>query len=230
MKDEILTYWEMCSRQGMSLQRGMYFRPPPAHGIILMSRRSNAPYADEMSDDGTILLYEGHDVQRTNDTPNPKILDQPRAMRDGRLTENGKFASWVDGYKNRDAPRAVFRVYEKMRPGIWTDRGLYNLEEYEYITENKRKVFKFWLEQSQFDSSGPHEGTSIHSSPSRQIPSWIKQLVYKRDKGQCVMCGATDQLHFDHDFPFSKGGTSLTPENVRILCVRHNLKKSARIE
>lgn len=230
MKDEILTYWEMCSRQGMSLQRGMYFRTPPTHGIILMSRRSNAPYADEMSTDGTLLVYEGHDVLRTEDTPNPKIVDQPRVTRDDKLTENGKFAAWVDDYKKGSVLPAVFRVYEKMRPGIWTDRGLYTLEEYDYLIENIRRVFKFWLEQSEFDSSGPYEATNVQAGPRRQIPSWIKQLVYKRDKGRCVLCGATDQLHFDHDFPFSKGGTSLVPENVRILCARHNLQKSARIE
>jgi 5-methylcytosine-specific restriction endonuclease McrA len=65
---------------------------------------------------------------------------------------------------------------------------------------------------------------------TRVIPSWVKQAVFKRDKGKCVLCGAKDQLHFDHDLPFSKGGTGLVPENVRILCARHNLSKGARIE
>jgi 5-methylcytosine-specific restriction endonuclease McrA len=64
----------------------------------------------------------------------------------------------------------------------------------------------------------------------RVIPSWVKQAVFKRDKGQCVLCGSTDQLHFDHDLPYAKGGTGLMPENVRILCARHNLSKGARIE
>ncbi|MEJ2255136.1 MAG: HNH endonuclease [Nitrospirota bacterium] len=45
-----------------------------------------------------------------------------------------------------------------------------------------------------------------------------------------MLCGATDELHFDHDLPYSKGGTSITEENVRILCARHNLKKSHKIE
>jgi 5-methylcytosine-specific restriction endonuclease McrA len=58
----------------------------------------------------------------------------------------------------------------------------------------------------------------------------VKQAVYKRDRGRCVLCGASDQLHFDHDYPYSKGGTSATPDNVRILCARHNLEKSAKIE
>lgn len=36
-------------------------------------------------------------------------------------------------------------------------------------------------------------------------------------------------LHFDHDIPFSKGGSSLTAENVRLLCAKHNLEKSDKI-
>jgi 5-methylcytosine-specific restriction endonuclease McrA len=43
------------------------------------------------------------------------------------------------------------------------------------------------------------------------------------------MCGAHDNLHFDHDLPFSKGGSSITQDNVKLLCARHNLKKSDKI-
>ena len=220
----------MCGREGMSLQRGMNFRSPPAHGIILMSRRPNAPYEDEMSSDETVLVYEGHDVSRAKDTPDPKAHDQPRHNANGRPTENGKFADSVDNLKQRNAAPAIFRVYEKMLPGIWTDRGLYLLRDYGYPKSGMRRVFKFRLEQASLDSAAPDEVAAIDREVSRQIPSSIKQQVYKRDRGRCVMCGATDQLHFDHDFPFSKGGTSILMENVRILCARHNLAKSASIE
>ena len=33
----------------------------------------------------------------------------------------------------------------------------------------------------------------------------------------------------EHKFPFSKGGTSLTADNVRILCMKCNLNKSNKI-
>jgi hypothetical protein len=36
-------------------------------------------------------------------------------------------------------------------------------------------------------------------------------------------------LHYDHDIPFSKGGSSLTADNVRLLCAKHNLEKSDKI-
>ena len=229
MKDEILSYWDMCSREGMALQRGMYFREPPAYGIVLMSRRPNAPYADSLSPDETVLLYEGHDVRRTSDTPNPKTVDQPWFDDRNRTTQNGRFAGWVKDSKQGRATPAIFRVYEKMISGVWTDRGRYALNDYQYRPEHGRRVFKFKLEQVN-DSGDKYDRTNSSLPPSRQIPSHVKQLVYKRDKGRCVRCGATDQLHFDHDFPFAKGGTSILPENVRILCARHNLQKSANIE
>lgn len=37
MRDEILTYWEMCDREQVALQRGMYFRELPAGSVVLMS-------------------------------------------------------------------------------------------------------------------------------------------------------------------------------------------------
>lgn len=230
MKDEILNYWDMCSRHGMALQRGMYFRLPPTHGVILMSRRPNAPYADEMTEDESILVYEGHDARKTTSTPDPKTIDQPRYEPNGKPTQNGLFADSVDTHAVGRAEAAIFRVYEKMRDGVWTDRGLYVLRDYSYEMGSARRVFKFWLEQADFDSSSARDGSNVGVRVSRQIPSWVKQEVYRRDKGRCVMCGAADNLHFDHDLPFSKGGTSVLPANVRILCARHNLEKSARIE
>jgi HNH endonuclease len=65
---------------------------------------------------------------------------------------------------------------------------------------------------------------------TRMIPSAVKLEVWQRDKGQCVICGGNDNLHFDHDLPYSKGGTSLTAKNIRLLCARHNLSKSAKIQ
>src|SRR3990172_5562553 len=62
---DILNYYDMCAAEQLGmLQKGMTFRPPPAHGIILMSQRPDAPYDDTLDDDGN-LIYEGHDAPRT---------------------------------------------------------------------------------------------------------------------------------------------------------------------
>ena len=33
----------------------------------------------------------------------------------------------------------------------------------------------------------------------------------------------------NHDIPFSRGGSSIVAENVRLLCAKHNLSKSDKI-
>ena len=139
----------MCRREGVSLQKGMNFQLGLNHSVILMSVRHNAPYADRFEDDGSIIIYEGHDVPSSKQTPYPKEADQP-------------------------------------------------------VPENP--------------------------IPRRVIPTWVKLEVWKRDGGKCVMCSAIDDLHFDHIIPFSRGGSSNTPDNVQLLCGRHNLQKHNKIE
>ena len=224
MRDEILTYWEMCAREKGSLQRGMYFRQPPAASVVLMSRRPGAPYEDSLSCDGAELVYEGHDIRREPGT-DPKSVDQPWTLPSGEPTENAKFARAAE-LDNTHKP--LVRVYEKLRPGIWSDKGLFELADYEYRNVGIRKVFKFRMRLSKAPDDVAHGEEPEEFR--RAIPAWVKQVVYKRDKGRCVLCGAQDQLHFDHDLPFSKGGTGLTPGNVRILCARHNLEKGSRIQ
>jgi 5-methylcytosine-specific restriction endonuclease McrA len=64
----------------------------------------------------------------------------------------------------------------------------------------------------------------------RVIPTHVKVEVWKRDGGRCVVCGATDELHFDHVLPYSRGGTSLVADNIQLLCARHNIEKRDRIQ
>ena len=193
-----------------------------------MSRRPGAIYDDSLSDDGTELEYEGHDVLRGEGT-DPKQVDQPWQSPNGRQTENARFAQAADSYRNGRGVPARVRVYEKLRPGIWSDKGLFELIDYKHVPSGPRRVFKFKMRLS-----AELEETSVRrvadGPQTRIIPSWVKQAVYKRDKGKCVLCGANDHLHFDHDLPYSRGGASVLVENVRLLCARHNLQKSARIE
>jgi len=223
--DDVVTFYQMCEfEQAGMLQKGMTFRPPPLHGIILMSQRPNAPYADILDDDGN-LVYEGHDAPRTPATPNPKTVDQPRRG------ENAKFADWTDRYRRAEVPPARFHVYEKLIKGMWNFRGAFLLKDYRIEFSGGRDVFKFVLQAiDEPNGEAAPLASAQEIAQTRQIPTWVKQEVYKRDRGRCVLCGATDQLHFDHDLPFSKGGASATPANVRLLCMRCNLSKGAKIE
>ncbi len=227
MRDDVLTYLEMCGRERMSLQKGMNFRTPPQTSIFLMSQRPGAPYEDELDSDGEGLTYEGHDASRTSDVA-PKAVDQPRFLPSGNPTDNGKFADAVD--VSSEGNRPLVRVYEKLRDGIWSDRGLFDLVSYslDWKPSEGRRVFRFRLRLSNISDVDADD--VVPNESRRLIPSWVKQFVFKRDKGRCVVCGSQEQLHFDHDLPFSRGGSSFTPDNVRILCARHNLQKGARIE
>jgi hypothetical protein len=224
MRDEILNYIEMCGRENLSLQKGMNFFTPPRPSVVLMSQRIGSPYDDELSEDGTLLLYEGHDVRKTTGV-DPKRVDQPWESSPGRPSENGRFAAAANAV---DPP--LVRVYEKLKPGIWTDRGLFELVGSDFVLKptEGRRVFKFRLLVTEAESAA--SPFSFPSEHTRVIPSWVKQEVFKRDQGRCVLCGSTERLHFDHELPFSKGGVSVLPENIRILCAEHNLRKGARIE
>jgi len=231
MKDEIISYRHMCdAEQVQTLQRGMNFRINANYSVILMSQRQNAPYKDRVLSDGITIEYEGHDVPKTSSNIDPKRLNQPRTNISGKLTQNGLFASAVDDYKLGQKKPEIVRAYEKIFPGVWSEKGFFNLIDYKYINVSNRKVFRFFLEKTEIDFNANGIIENKLRQRTRIIPSEIKKIVWERDRGRCVICGSSDELHFDHDLPYSKGGTSITPENVRILCARHNLQKSNKIE
>lgn len=68
----------MCQEEGASLQQGMNFRPRGRTSVFLMSRRPGAPYRDVVEDEGSVLIYEGHDVPRVRGGPDPKTLSEVR--------------------------------------------------------------------------------------------------------------------------------------------------------
>ena len=132
-------------------------------------------------------------------------------------------------FKAGHAPPEIVRVYEKLKDGIWTYAGTFRLVDAWEQRSDRRTVFKFRLEVTESQSEVVAT-VQTDLSHNRLIPADIKREVYKRDKGRCVKCGATDNLHFDHDYPYSKGGTSITAANIRLLCARHNLEKGSKIE
>ncbi len=213
----------------MSLQRGMNFDFGRGHSVILMSVRPNAPYRDRFEDDGATLIYEGHDAPRSQSVLNPKLIDQPESSPSGSPTQNHRFFAAAQEYKaGLSAPHRV-RVYEKIHQGIWSHNGLFHLVDAWRDREQGRSVFKFKLIAVEGDENPSVLAGSEHAQSRRLIPTVVKIEVWNRDKGRCVLCGANDELHFDHVLPFSKGGTSLTAHNVQLLCARHNLSKGAKI-
>jgi hypothetical protein len=62
---------------------------------------------------------------------------------------------------------------------------------------------------------------------SRTIPQDVKVAVAARDGGRCRECGSTEDIHFDHVIPWSRGGAN-TVNNIQLLCGPCNRAKSDR--
>jgi len=224
--DDIISYAQLVHAEGANLQRGMNFGIGKRYSVFLMSLRKNAPYADAIDEATGTLIYEGHDQSRTQGGPDPKTVDQPLQTPKGSWTENGKFFRAAIDFKTGLRKKAeLIKVYEKIADGIWCYKGFFELIDAEIVPSGGRKVFKFHLRPVEKKILG-----RIEELPhNRLIPTPVKIEVWRRDHGKCVICGADKNLHYDHDLPFSKGGSSLTAENVRLLCVKHNLEKSDKI-
>lgn len=228
---EIISHAQMCLEEGVSLQKGMNFRIKGGATVILMSLRKGAPYADRVEENGQILIYEGHDVPR-NLAKDPKTVDQPKYTLNGKLTENGKFFKAAEDYKSSKIEPELVKVYEKIKDGIWVYNGVFELVDAWIEESGNRNVFKYKLRVTDktIDEKEKREFEIKDLDHNRMIPTSVKLEVWQRDKGRCVECGSENNLHFDHILPFAKGGTSLKAENIQLLCARHNLQKSDRIQ
>lgn len=223
--DSIVEWYDIARKEYVS-QKGMNFGINPNYSIILMSQRDNPPYNDRIYPDGITIEYEGHDVPKDVN----KEHDQEAYTTSRTLTENGKFIETVKKYKQTGTPEKV-KVYEKIIPNRWSLKGMFDLVDYKIVNDGKRNVFRFILKLTDNTNALPDQATDTRTLPhTRLIPSSVKQEVYIRDQGKCVLCDSTENLHFNHNLPFSKGGTSLSADNIRILCQKCNLKKSNKIE
>jgi len=63
-------------------------------------------------------------------------VDQPRLLPSGNLTRNGVFAEAAEAYKAGLKPLEHPRVYEKIRPSIWTYNGEFLLLD-QWLEQNK---------------------------------------------------------------------------------------------
>lgn len=224
--DDIISYAQLVAEEKVNLQKGMNYGIGKGYSIFLMSTRRGAPYADEFDKKTGTLIYEGHDQPNKKGFSTPKTADQPLTTPRGAWTENGKFFRAALDYKSglREKPELV-KVYEKIDRGIWCYKGFFELIDAKIVSDGRRKVFKFYLKPV----SKKAFGKVVELPHTRLIPTHVKLEVWRRDRGRCVICGSDRNLHYDHDIPFSKGGSSLTASNVRLLCAKHNLEKSDKI-
>ena len=222
---KVITYTQLVIKEnGKQIQKGMNFGIQKTYSVVLMSTQKNAPYNDHILEEG-VIEYEGHDVP-SNLNPDKKLVDQSLLTPSGTPTENGKFFQAALDYKEGIKEPSQVQVYRKLRKGIWVDMGFYDLIDAYEKQDLERKVFKFLLKPKiELNENDQEYLDLLHD---RQIPGEVQKEVYERDRGKCVECGSTENLHFDHILPFSKGGSSKVAKNIQLLCARHNLKKGAK--
>jgi 5-methylcytosine-specific restriction endonuclease McrA len=62
----------------------------------------------------------------------------------------------------------------------------------------------------------------------KRITEELRDQVFNKSGGQCVLCKSKEKLQVDHILPFSVGGKT-TIENLQALCKKCNLIKRATI-
>jgi len=229
-RGDIIKHNDIVTAEGQMIQKGMNFKVGNKnYGVFLMSVRADAPYNDKFEDNGSTIIYEGHDMPKFKDfNKDPKTVDQPLYIA-GTITENGKFMEAANASKKHGRLPKVVKVYEKFKSGIWAYNGFFNLTDAWIESDGLRNVCKFRLEMIDEDATGG-AGTIVSLEHNRLIPSDIKAKVWARDKGCCIKCGAKANLHFDHIIPYSKGGSSKTDKNIQILCANCNFEKRDKIQ
>ncbi len=75
--DDIFTYDKLVAEEKANLQKGMNFGLGRSYSVVLMSVRKGAPYSDQWDKKTGTLIYEGRDVRRTKENPDPKAVHQP---------------------------------------------------------------------------------------------------------------------------------------------------------
>lgn len=90
------------------------------------------------------------------------------------------------------------------------------------VSTTLKKVLRRFLAKSAPRNSRPRTHT-------RYIPMRVRREVSAAGDGKCefraasgVRCNQTAHLELDHIRPWSKGGSSWAPENLRMLCRAHN--------
>lgn len=204
-RSRIISGAELIAREGVNLQKGMNYRVNDTLLSVFLVLRRGEEFKDAWDAKKGVYSYEGHD---STTAESGKFLDQILMYESGKLTDNGKFykeaQAWKDGVR-KDALQV--QVYEKLDPGVWYDKGFFDLVDAAKVKDGGRVVIKFALT--------PKGGTS---SVERFLPAAVKEDVWVRAGGRCATCGTDADLYFVGE------GTS---EKIQLLCAKHAGKKRA---
>jgi len=125
-------------------------------------------------------------------------------------------------------PMLIVQTREKGTLWKWRDSYFWETEGF-----NDRQVFALLVQREQRELRKVNNAEAVvfgqvrgKKGARQAIPDDVKQLVWVRDGGRCVLCGSDVELQFGHIIPAAWGGGS-GPENLQLECGPCNRKKGA---
>lgn len=213
-RTSIVSANELMAREGVNLTKSMNFRDARngSLSVFLVLPNHDGEYREDWNSDTNIYLFDGHDSTTAEAS---KYTDQVAIYESGRLSENGKFYKAAQDFKDGTVKEPLqIQVYEKLDPGVWFDKGIFNLIDAEQVSGVARKIFKFHLMPAEAYATGR---LMSQLSVEAMIPVIAKIAVWQRDGGRCSECGSDSLLRF---VPRSDYQTDI--DSVRLLCVEHS--------
>ncbi len=194
----IISASELSVREGMNLQKGMNFRDKGEQLSVFLVLPRDGVYTDIWDEAQMRYGYEGHDSIAEGATG--RTDDQLLMYASGKPTDNGKFYKAAHAYKDgiRAEPLQV-QTYEKLDPGVWFDKGIFDLIDATYGRETSesgtRKVARFFL--TPVDAVLPE--VERVAWRERMLPAAQKATIWQEGPGRCAICGEQSSLHFNDD-------------------------------
>lgn len=188
----ILSASELMEREGVLLQKSMNFRDKGEMlSVFLVLAKDDGEFRDAWDAKKQIYTFEGHDS--TTKETGGKSLDQLLMYGGDKLTENGRFYTAAHAFKDgvRSDPLQV-QIYEKLDPGVWFDKGIFDLTDAAGVSERGRKVYKFYLLPA--DRERNDKDATLFEE--RMLPAAVKSIAWEKAKGRCAKCKLESGLRF----------------------------------
>lgn len=203
----ILSANELIEREGMKLEKSMNFRDKgELLSVFLVLPKEGGEYKDEWDAKTETYVFEGHD-STTVDTGG-KSLDQLLMYGGDKLTSNGKFFKEANAFKDGVRSDALqVQIYEKLDPGVWFDKGIFDLVDAAGVKEDGRKVFKFHLKPADRERT---DRDDTHRA-ERMLPAAAKAQAWEKSRGCCAKCNLQSGLRF-------VGGPAAA--DIKLLCAK----------
>jgi hypothetical protein len=128
-------------------------------------------------------------------------------------------------------PMLIVQTREKGTLWKWRDGYFWETEGF-----NDRQVYALLVQREQRELRKATNAEAVvfgqvggkRVTRRAAIPDDVKQLVWARDGGRCVLCGSDVELQFGHIIPAAWGGGN-GPDNLQLECGPCNRNKGAAL-